>query len=154
MSAIVLTALPSTAQTGSIRGAIEPAAQTTAVSAVDRAANKHFPAQLDAATGGFTIEHLPLGAKYDLVIDYGKARLEGINLRVPASDYEEEQPLADDDEKTIREKVLSMNKFEDQLEILAVAGNIQHAAILLNKVRTKPFVNSRPGEAVWRVELW
>ena len=141
-------------QTGTIRGTIEPAGQATAVVAIDRTRNKRIVGQVDAAIGTFSIEQLPLNAKYDLIIDYGKARLEGINLTVPASDYEEEQPLTDDDIETIREKVLSMNKFEDQVEILAIEGNIQHAAILLNKLRTKPFVNSQPGEAVWRVELW
>ena len=142
------------ADTGSIHGSIEPAGSATAVTAVDRTSNKKYEGQIGAATGDFTIDQLPLAVKYDLVIDYGKARLEGISLTVPPSDYEEEQPLSEDDIQTIREKVLSMNKFEDQVEILAIEGNIQHAAILLNKLRTKPFVNSQPGEAVWRVELW
>ena len=142
------------AQTGTIRGVVEPADQVTAIVAIDRTSNQKFAGKLNAATGEFSIDPLPFGTKYDVVIDYGNARLEGISLQVPASDYEEEQPLTEDDRKTIREKVLSMNKFEDQVEILAIEGNIQHAAILLNKVRTKPFVNSQPGEAVWRVELW
>jgi hypothetical protein len=47
-----------------------------------------------------------------------------------------------------------LNQFEDVVEILEVRGNVQHAAVLLNKVRTRPFVNSRPGEVVWRAELW
>ncbi len=142
------------ASVGTIRGSLEPAGLATAVTAVDRTGNKKFPGKVDPTTGSFSLENLPLDAKYDLVIDYGQARLEGISLSVPASDYEEEQPLAEDDVKTIKEKVLSMNKFEDQVEVLAIEGNIQHAAILLNKVRTKPFINSQPGEAVWRVELW
>jgi hypothetical protein len=142
------------AETGSISGSIEPAGSATAVAAVDRANNKKYMGRIDAVTGGFTIEELPLGAKYDLVVDYAPARLEGINLAVPRSDFEEEQPLADDDIQKIREKVLSMNKFEDRVEILTIEGNSQHAAILLNKLRTKPFVNSQPGEVVWRVELW
>lgn len=142
------------AQTGSIRGTIEPAGQATLVVATNRTSNQKFPGKLNANASEFSIDQLPSGAKYDLVIDYGQARLEGISLSVPASDYEEEQALTRDDVEVIREKALSMNKFEDQVEILAIEGNIQHAAILLNKVRTKPFVNSRPGEAVWRVELW
>jgi len=47
-----------------------------------------------------------------------------------------------------------MNRFEDVVEILAVKGNIQHAAVVLNKLRTKPFYDSKPGEVVWRLELW
>jgi hypothetical protein len=35
-----------------------------------------------------------------------------------------------------------------------VRGNVQQAAMLVNKLRARPFVNSRPGEVVWRLELW
>ena len=37
---------------------------------------------------------------------------------------------------------------------MAITGNIQHAAVLLNKLRTKPFYESKPGEMIWRLELW
>ena len=47
-----------------------------------------------------------------------------------------------------------MSKFEDVVEILTVQGNIQHAAVLLNKLRTKAFYASKPGEVIWRAELW
>ena len=97
----------------------------------------------------------PLGATFDCLIDFqGGARLEGVNLKVPRSEYEEEQPLSAEDAETIKEKVRHLNKFEDEVDVLAVAGNIQHAAVVVNKLRTRPFVNSKPGEVVWRCELW
>ena len=37
---------------------------------------------------------------------------------------------------------------------MTVVGNIQHAAVLLNKLRTKPFYESKPGEMIWRLEVW
>ena len=37
---------------------------------------------------------------------------------------------------------------------MTVIGNMQHAAVLLNKTRTTPFVNQAPGEMIWRVEVW
>jgi hypothetical protein len=37
---------------------------------------------------------------------------------------------------------------------MCVVGNIQHAAVVLNKLRTRPFVDSKPGEVIWRLELW
>ena len=77
-----------------------------------------------------------------------------MNLNVPRSDYEEEQPLAPEDVEAIKRQVRDLNKFEDEVEVLTVAGNIQHAAVLVNKLRTRPFVNSKPGEVVWRCELW
>src|SRR5262249_24139014 len=35
-----------------------------------------------------------------------------------------------------------------------IGGNVQHAAVLINKGRAQPFVNSNPGEAIWHWELW
>src|SRR5262249_11454106 len=80
--------------------------------------------------------------------------LEGVNFQVPASDYEVEQPLSEEDVATIKKKVLGMNQFEDQIEVLAIQGNIQHAVILLNKLRTKEFYAAKPGEIIWRAEVW
>ena len=143
------------AELGAITGRVDAPETITAIAAVDRATDKRFPAALDRASGRFTIDGLPLGASYDLQID-GRtgARLEGINLKVPASDYVEEQPLSPEDVTTIRQQVERLNTFEDQVEILTITGNVQHAAVLVNKLRTRPFVNSKPGEVVWRCELW
>lgn len=124
------------------------------VVAVDRASGKRYSGTIDMKTGKLTIDDLPLEAAYDCVVDYGGGRLEGVDLSVPPSDYEEEQPLVEDDLATLKDTVLSLNKFEDQVEVLAIEGNIEHAAVLVNKLRTRPFVNSKPGEVVWRVELW
>jgi hypothetical protein len=143
------------AETGAITGTVEGGDRVTAVFAIDRDAdNKKFPGKMDAKTGRFTIDGLPLGGHYDCVIDRGGVRLEGVDLKVRRSDYEKEQPLTREDVATITETAKSLNQFEDVVEVLTVAGNIQHAAVLLNKVRTKPFVNSSPGEVVWRLELW
>lgn len=146
--------LSTSAHAATITGMINQPKAVTSVVAVDRQSNKRYPGKIDAATGKFTIEGLPGDAAYDCIIDFGKARLEGVNFKVPRSDYEEEQPLSDDDIATIKAKVLSMNKFEDKVEVLSIRGNIQHASILLNKLRTKPFYDSKPGQIVWRAELW
>ena len=139
-----------------IVGRLAPAKGLTAVAAVDRKTRKRVVGKVvDAATGRFAVAGLVTGTTYDLQLDFGPARrLEGINLNVPRSDYVEEQPLSDDDYKTIREKVLRLNKFEDTVEILVIQGNIQHAAILITKLRTRPFFGSKPGEIIWRAELW
>src|SRR5207244_589645 len=78
---------------GTITGTTDKPATVTAITAVDRATDKKFSGKLDAKTGRFTISGLPLSAAYDLQIDFTGARLEGVNLQVPRSDYEEEQPL-------------------------------------------------------------
>jgi hypothetical protein len=143
--------------TGSITGTIDRPNETVEVievTAIDRNTDKRYPGKFDAKSQRFTIENLPAPGVYDCIIDFAGARLEGINLRVPRSDFEEEQPLSEEDVETIRRKALGLNQFEDVVEILTIEGNIQHAAVLMNKLRTKPFFGSKPGEVVWRAELW
>ena len=153
-SSMVLT-LPLSAQpTGSITGTVDPPGAVSAVTAVDRKSGKTFRGRCDATSGEFTIDGLSIGVDYDCIVDAGVVRLEGVNLKVPRSDYEVEQPLSAEDIETIKTKVRSMNKFEDVVGILAVEGNIQHAAVLLNNLRTRFFYASEPGEVVWRAELW
>jgi hypothetical protein len=143
------------AETGTISGTIDHAGRVTAVCAIDRDADgKKYPGKVDAKSGRFTIDGLPLGARYDCAIDFAGGRLEGVNLKVAHSDYEKEQPLSKEDVETVRATAKSLNQFEDQVDILTVTGNIQHAAVLLNKLRTRPFINSSPGEVIWRLELW
>jgi len=137
--------------TGSV---IRDAGRVTAVAAVERKSGLKSPGRIDAKTGRFTIDGLAVGVSYDLVLDFGPVRLEGVDFHVPRSDYEEEQPLSADDVKIIAEKVRGMNQFENLVEIMAIEGNIQHAVILLNKLRTEAFYASKPGEVVWRAELW
>ena len=140
--------------TGTINGTIDKPDTVKTVLAINRTNDKKYPGKLDAKTGQFTIDGLPLNTAYDCVIDFGKARWEGINLKVPRSDFEEEQPLPKGDIETIKTTARSLNKFEDQIEVMTVTGNIQHVAVLLNKLRTKPFYESKPGEVIWRLELW
>lgn len=149
----LLPALTAPLQAGSITGAIPAGKPLSKVVAVDRQSGKKFTGTVIGATSRFVIDDVPLGT-YDLVFDFGEARVEGVNFQVPASDYEEEQPLSDEDVAAIKEKILGMNKFEDQIEILSIQGNIQHAVILLNKLRTKEFYAAKPGEIIWRAEVW
>ena len=139
---------------GTITGTVLRSEKVTSVVAVNRADGQKYTGSVDAKTGALTIVGLPLDATYDCIIDFDGARLEGINLHVPPSDYVEEQPLSEEDIETIRAKVVRMNKFEDVVDVKTIQGNIQHAAILISKLRTKPFFGSKPGELIWRAELW
>lgn len=149
------------ADRGTIAGTLEPRPKgEVAVRAFDRESTptdktgRKYPGKYDPATGRFTIAELPLGRPLDVIIDADGGRLEGVDLSVPRSDYEEEQPLTDEDRGAIEAVVEMLNQFEDKIEVLDVRGNIQHAAVLVNKRRTKPFYNSKPGEIVWRAEVW
>ena len=144
------------ANTGSITGKVDRPADVKQIFATDREDKPNtYPAKFDAKTGEFIIEKLPLGKRVDLIVDYGKARLEGVNMKVPKTDYVgEEPPFTKADEEKLKKTMLGLNKFEDVIEFLAIGGNCQHAAVVVNKLRTKPFVNSNPGECIWRLELW
>jgi hypothetical protein len=140
---------------GTITGRVGKGPALTGVVAVNRGQpERKYPGTVDAATGTFTIKDLPVPATYDVIVDAGPIRLEGVNLKVSRSDYEEEQPLTKDDVETITKTALALNKFENRVEVLAVVGNIQHAAVLLHKLRTEAFINSQPGEIIWRLEVW
>jgi hypothetical protein len=138
---------------GLLVGRLEGAGGGAAVAAVDRRGQRRHAGSV-AEDGAFRIGGLRLGTPYDLVIDYQQARLEGVDLRVPPSDDEDEQPLSQEDCRELRERMLRLNRFEDEVECLAIEGNVQHAAVLVNKLRTRPFFGSKPGEVIWRAEVW
>lgn len=145
---------PLTAATGMVMGRLTGEDVVIGITASCRADGQRYVGVVDSARRRFEITGLPLDRDLDCIVDYRGARLEGVNFKVPRSDYQDEQPLSAADAQFIRERVLKMNVFEDQVAVLAVDGNIQQAVVLVNKVRTKPFVNSKPGEIIWRVELW
>ncbi len=149
---LLVRAMADDAKAGTITGTIDCPNAVKAIFAVERASKQQFKGSLQGDR--FTIAGLPLGKKYDCIIDFGNARLEGVNLKVPRSDYEEEQPLSKDDVAHLKKEVRDLNQFENVVDVLAVEGNIQHAAVLINKLRTTPFYDSKPGEIVWRLELW
>jgi len=153
---LALTLLLFAAETGSISGVVDKGDKLTAVMAVDRSGETDvkYKGTVDPKTGKFTVAKLPVGNKYDIVIDAGPIRLEGIDLRVPRSDFEEEMPLTKEDVKVIEKISRALNKFENEIDIMTVQGNCQHAVVILNKRRTTPFYESKAGEMVWRLEVW
>ena len=144
------------AETGTITGTIVAPSGVTTITAVNRAdeVDKQYKGTFDAKSGKFSINKLPLGATYDVVSDWGAVRLEGVNLKVPPSDFEEEMPLTKEDTSAISKICKLLNKFENEIEIMTITGNFQHAAVVLNKKRTTPFFESKPGEMIWRLEVW
>jgi hypothetical protein len=155
---VVLLPIPAlAADTGSIVGTVEMPETVKAVAAVLREDPPiNYAGKLDARTGQFTVPGLPLDKPYDLLIDLSSgARLEGVNMRVKKTDFKDaDPPLIKVDEEKLKEITKGLSKFEDVHEFLAVGGNAQHAAVVMNKLRSKPFYESKPGEIVWRLEVW
>jgi len=150
---LALAPAASAAESGAITGV---AAGATAAFAIDRATDKKYPGNVDPRTGRFTIEGLPAGTKFDCVLDFDAARLEGVDLKVPATDEDGNQadPLMPEDVEALKATTKALNKFDDEVDILAVRGNSAHAVVLVTKLRTTPFFGSKPGEVIWRPEIW
>jgi hypothetical protein len=142
--------------TGSLTGTVANPKGLTGVTAVDRSGedDKRYPGKVEAATGKFTVTGLPVNGLFDVILDAGNTRLEGVNLKAPPSDFEEEQPLLKEDIKEIEKICQLLNKFENEVDVVTVVGNCQHAVAILNKRRTTPFYESKPGEMIWRLEVW
>lgn len=140
--------------TASITGTLAPVPTGAMVRAVCRDDGRTVQGKVDPATGRFEVPVPDSTQRWDIIIAAGGCSIEGFDFSVPRSDYEEEQPLSTNDIAELRAQVKLLNRFEDTVQVLAITGNIQHAAALLNKLRTKPFYNSAPGEVVWRAELW
>jgi hypothetical protein len=154
---LLIAASVAAADTGIIVGSVEkPDAVKTVAAVIRDDPPVNYPGNLDGKTGQFTVPGLPLDKNYDLVIDLPSgARLEGVNLRVKPTDFKDaDPPLIKADEEKLKEITRSLSKFEDVHEFLAVGGNGQHAAVVVNKLRTKAFYESKPGEVVWRLEVW
>ena len=154
---VLLLANVAAADTGSIVGTLEKPDTVKSVSAVLRDDPPvTYPGKLDLKTGQLTIPGLPIDKSYDLIVDLTSgARLEGVNMRVKKTDFKDEDPpLIQADEAKLKEITKGLSKFEDVHDFLAVGGNAQHAAVVMSKVRTKPFYESKPDEVVWRLEVW
>ena len=151
---IIASASVTQAADGIISGRLTQPDGAASVAAVDRESGSRYNGTIDLQTGEFKIGGLPLGKSYDCIIDYAGARLEGVSMIVPPSDYVEEQPLSEEDIEIITKKVRRLNTFENEVEIMSIEGNIQNAAVMLNKLRTGGFYGSGSGELIWRAELW
>ena len=141
---------------GTLTGTVANPKGLTAVTVVDRAGedDKRYPGKVDATTGKFTVTGLPGKGVFDVILDAGTTRLEGVNLSAPPSDFEEEQPLLKEDITEIKKICKQLNVFENEVDVITVRGNCQHAVAILNKRRTTAFYESKPGEMIWRLEVW
>jgi len=160
----LLLLAPCVSAQGTITGKLDQPATVKSIIAIDRTwldeqINKPMPRQpipvkLDASSGEFSLQ-LPAGQVVDLIVDYQNgSRLEGVNLQVKRSDYiEEDPPLTTEDAEKLRALTARLSKFENEHQILALAGNVQHACVFVNRLKTEDFYLKQPGEVIWRLEL-
>lgn len=149
-----------TSSAGSIRATLEGPDPPRRVWAVERRVTPTgiYMHETSGTIDGhsITVGDLKPGLRYDLKIETESGLIEGWDVEVPPSDYEQEQPLSDADRAAIFAKIEKMERraFYDEVAVLDVSGNIHHAAVLVFKFHHRGFVeaeNRGPG-LVWRVD--
>jgi len=105
------------------------------------------------------VEDLPVPGTYDLNLETASGGvIAGWDATVPESDYVGDPPLEETSKQKILKKLADkqFSAFSDRMWVLDIRGNIQHAALLVMKLRMRPFVGGgyKPGEWVWRIERW
>ena len=159
-------ALPSADLTrdGVIIGKVEPPDVLRSIAAVDRQTKQTVTGQIDRRHGAFRIAGLIVGRRYDLVLETTLGRIEGADMSVEPTDSSAaasrpatkpaSRAFTDADRDAIKRLVAGPQRFADEVRILLLAGVGDRAAVLVEKLRTRPFHQSKPDEIVWRVELW
>ena len=162
---VPLLLLATALSAGSIEATLDakaPVLEAHAIARIDTPFGVEFRPAIagDLKDAKLSFTDLPTEGVYCLRFKMESGVVQGWDATVPPSDYEEEQPLEVASRNTILKKLAagSASEFADQVLVLDVQGNIQNAAVLVTKLRTRPFVGGgyRPGECVWRVErrLW
>ena len=158
---LLATAIPASA--GTIRATIdsaEPVVQAWVIQRKDTNIGvENAPRSIKLAGKDLVVEGLSVPGRYDLRFKTASGCVvEGWDGHVPESDYVEEQPLGKESKLTILKKMAKIEKrhFADEVIVLDIQGNIQNTAIIVTKLRTRPFVGGayKQNEWVWRVERW
>ena len=159
-------ALPSADLTrdGVIIGKVEPPDALRSITAVDRETKQTVTGQIDRRHGAFRIAGLIVGRRYDLVLETALGRIEGVDMSVEPADSSAAasrpatkpatRAFTEADRDAIERLVAGPQRFADEVRILLLAGVGERAAVLVEKLRTRPFHQSKPDEIIWRVELW
>lgn len=111
------------------------------------------------AKGVIRFAHLPLTGRYDLKLTFDNgAVLAGWDATVPPSAYVGDPPLRPVDRAAIEKKLANdqFTAFSDEVRVLDITGNADHASVLVMKLRKRPTVGGPKGAKPWifRIERW
>jgi hypothetical protein len=161
-TALVLL-LATTLHAGSIQAQLHADEPIRKVWAVQRDAtaggtyNKPFEGRIDGER--VVIENLPVPGRFDLRFETDSGTIEGWDAAVPASSYEEEQPLSEESREVLFRKMRSDNAsgFADDAVVLDIQGNIENVTLLLHQLRTTTYITGAGPVSdtwIWRVDRW
>ncbi len=112
-----------------------------------------FPGIINASTGAFRIADIPTGHTYDLIVFAGKARWEGVNMRyyrpvLPGP------PMTRGDLKQIVTFIEKIPRFTNYNHPLWIAGDHNHATLVVEQIRSKSFYSAGRHSIIFRVAVW
>jgi hypothetical protein len=163
------------ARSAHLTGWITSPERVKSIEAVCRATGKAYEGAVKEQPGRFLFPEVPGDAVYDIRIRTPDGlRFEGVDLSFIDADLlrlarlrrkelglpaEEPEELADADEAAILKYVAEQEDFLDTRRVLALRGDGRRATVLVELLRTRPFVlpsGKSPGRDVriWRVDLW
>ncbi len=152
----VLLSTSLSASAGTIRATIDSAEPVVHAWVIQRKDTnigvENKPRSIRLAGKVLVVEGLPVPGRYDLRFKTASGCVvEGWDGHVPESDYVEEQPLDNESKLTILKKMAKIEKrhFADKVMVLDIQGNIQNAAIIVTKLRTRPFVGGAYKQGEW-----
>jgi len=138
-----------------------------------KACGKAFPAptytaKIDKTGGKFEITGLPVGQRYDLIVQTTMGRIEGVDLSPLETELEKlrrkrvranPREFGTEDRETIVELITKVKQFENFVHPIYIVGHGEKATALVEKARiqdekTEKFHSEKGNEAIWRVELW
>jgi hypothetical protein len=166
-------ASPAAGQAGGgavLTGTLKSAARITRIAAVDRTwadvlktseQNPKDPFLYDGnftEKGEFIIEHLLPRRTYDLIVWTAAADGTATRWEGACMDYHRaikpSTAATAEDRKNIATLITDVPQFYDKCRPLRIAADHQHAAVLVELVRTREFHSDAGGEVIYRVELW
>ena len=112
-----------------------------------------FPGKINSATGAFRIPGIVPGHPYDLIVFTAKARWEGVNMNY----YRPVQPgpaMTQSDLKQIVRFIEQIPRFTNYNRPLWIAGDHNHATLVVEQIRSHHFYSGHQGSIIFRVAVW
>lgn len=112
-----------------------------------------FPGTYHAHGGKFSIPSLPVSHTYDLIILTTHGRWEGVNMRYYRSVLPG-PPATTGDIRQIANFIEKIPRFTNYNRPLWIAGDHNHATVVVEQLHTGAFVTGRAGSIIFRVAVW
>lgn len=112
-----------------------------------------FPGTINPVTGRFQIPGIPVDHTYDLIVFTGKTRWEGVDMRY-CRPVQPGPPMTKSDLRQMVTFIEKIPRFTNYNRPLWIAGDHNHATVVVEQIRTHSFYSGRQGSIIFRVAVW